>query len=85
MTADERRARRTNVHTAGAIVMLGFLGWIIHKIPADDLQLIAMGLVVILTFREVFHGAENVTARIKAGLGRDGASMEVSPHSETSA
>lgn len=79
MTPDARRAVRTGVHTAGAMVMLGFLGWIIAKSEGGQLSLIGLGLVAILFVREMFHGAENITARLKFAAGTDGVSGEVSP------
>lgn len=79
MTPDRRRAVRTTVHTIGAVAMLGMLAWIVWRIPDGKLQAIALGLILILMLREVFHGAENVTARIKFGAGRDGVNAEVDP------
>ena len=56
-------------------MMLGYLGWIIHK--TDKVQLIALGLVAILFIRELGHAAENVVARIKFSAGLDGFSGEM--------
>lgn len=77
MKPDNRRAARTVVHTIGAIVMLGYLGWLIHKMEGGQLTLVALGLVAILLFREALHGIENVAARIKFSVGKDGASGEI--------
>lgn len=79
MTPDTRRAIRTTTHVIGALVMLVFLGWIIWKLSGDKTLLIGLGLVGILAIREVFHGAENVTARIKFKAGRDGFETDVDP------
>ena len=79
MTPDRRRAVRTAIHTAGAIAMLGYLGWIIWRSPADKLTIIALGLVAILFVRDMLHGAENVTARLKFGFGKDGVTGEIDP------
>ena len=81
LAPDSRRAIRTGVHTVGALVMLGYLGWIIGK--TDKLQLIALGLVAILFIRELGHAAENVVARIKFSAGLDGFSGEVDSTGET--
>lgn len=77
MTPDLRRMVRTIVHTAGALAMLAMLAWIIGKSDAAGLKLIGLGLVAILFVREMFHGAENVTARLKFKAGMDGVSGEV--------
>lgn len=77
MTPDTRRAVRTAVHAIGAIAMLGMLAWIIYH--TRDAVGIAMGLVLILLVRELFHGAENVTARIKFTVSPTGANAEVDP------
>jgi hypothetical protein len=77
MKTDNRRATRTAVHTAGAIVMLIYLGWLIHKMQGGQLTLVALGLVAILLLREMLHGVENVAARIKFSVGKDGASGEI--------
>jgi len=79
MSPDLRRAIRTSVHTFGALVMLAFLGWIIYRLDGGGLTLIGMGLVAILFAREVFHGAENVTARIKFSASAQEVSGEVEP------
>lgn len=79
MTPDLRRAIRTGVHTLGALVMLAFLGWIIYRLDGGGLTLIGLGLVAILFVREMFHGAENVTARIKFSANTEGVSGEVGP------
>lgn len=76
MTQDQRRALRTGVHTFGALVMLGYLGWIIWKAEAGQITLIGLGLVGILAFREIFHGVENSVARFKFSAGSDGISGE---------
>ena len=76
MKQDNRRALRTGVHTFGALVMLGYLGWIIYKADGGQITLIGLGLVGILMFREVFHGVENSVARFKFSAGRDGVSGE---------
>lgn len=80
MTADERRAVRTWVHAAGAIAMLGMLGWIIWVL--DQPTAIGLGLVLILLIRELFHGVENVAARLSFNLGRDGVSGSVERQEE---
>lgn len=82
MTPDRRRAFRTIVHTVGALVMIGYLGWIIDRLPPDLLKTIGWGLIFILALREVSHGAENVTARIKFKAGLDGADVEVDPENQ---
>lgn len=76
-TPDTRRAIRTAVHTVGALVMLGFLGWIIWKLPEPEA--IGLGLVAILFVREMLHGAENVTARLKFNAGPTGVGGEIDP------
>lgn len=77
MRPDRRRATRSIVHAVGALAMLIMLAWIIHKVPAADVRIIGLGLVAILFVREMMHGAENVTARVKFKIGLDGASGEV--------
>lgn len=79
MEPDTRRAVRTGVHTLGALVMLVLLAWIVGKAQGPQLTVIGLGLVAILFVREMFHGAENVTARIKFGATRDGLTGEVDP------
>lgn len=83
MTPDQRRAARTAVHAFGAVAMLGFLGWIIYRTDAPTG--IGMGLVLILLIRELFHGIENVAARLKFSMGADGISGEVSRQENTDA
>jgi len=75
MTPDQRRAARTAIHAIGAIAMLIMLAWIIHK--TDSPTGIGMGLVLILLIRELFHGIENVAARMKVHAGADGIDAEV--------
>lgn len=77
MTQDQRRAARTIVHSLGALAMLGFLGWVIHKLDGGPLERIGLALVAILFVRELLHGAENVTARIKFHAGMDGIDGEI--------
>lgn len=77
MVPDTRRTIRTIVHTVGAIVMIGFLGWIIDKSEGEQLTLIGLGLVSILMLRELFHGVENVAARVKFGAGKNGVNAEI--------
>lgn len=72
MLPDTRRAVRTGVHTVGALVMLAFLGYIIYVIPPEKLMLPALGLIGILFVRELLHGAENITARVKFGASAAG-------------
>lgn len=81
MTPDTRRAVRTAVHAIGAIAMLGMLAWIIHR--TENAQAIGLGLVLILLVRELFHGAENVTARIKFKVSATGADAEVEPEARS--
>lgn len=76
MRQDNRRALRTGIHTFGALVMLGYLGWIIWKAEGGQITLIGLGLVAILMFREIFHGVENSVARFKFSAGKDGVSGE---------
>lgn len=76
MTPDRRRATRTLVHTIGAIVMLAFLGWIIHKTDGGGLERLGLGLIAILMLREVFHGVENSVARLKFSATTEGISGE---------
>ena len=79
MTPDTRRAIRTAVHTIGALSMLGMLAWIVHLLGKEPTWLgwIAMGLIAILFWRELFHGLENVAARIKFHVGKDGMNGEI--------
>ena len=79
MRQEIRRAIRTAVHTIGALVMIGYLGWIIWKASGTQLTLIGLGLVAILFVREMLHGAENVTARLKFSANTTGVSGEVDP------
>lgn len=74
MSPDFRRAVRTWVHTLGAVSMLLMLAYIIGV--TDRHQLIALGLIGILGLRELFHGAENVAARIKLSASTTGFSAE---------
>lgn len=74
---DHRRAIRTGIHTFGALVMLGFLGWIIGKAEGGQITLIGLGLVGILMLREIFHGVENVAARVKFSASTTGINAEV--------
>lgn len=78
MRQDLRRAIRTGVHTIGALAMLAMLGIIIHQLTGDPpRERIALGLVAILFVRELLHGAENVTARVKFRAGLDGVEGEI--------
>jgi hypothetical protein len=76
MIQDNRRAIRTGVHTVGAIWALGLLTYIVMVTPPAKLVLIALGLILLLVLREVFHGVENSVARFKFSAGRDGVSGE---------
>lgn len=80
MTPDSRRALRSVIHAIGALIMLVFLGWIIWR--GEHSAIVSLGLVAILFVREMFHGAENVTARIKFGASKDGVTGEVEPGKE---
>lgn len=82
MTPDTRRAVRTCIHAFGALAMLAMLVWIIDKLPPEYLQALALGLIGILGLREVFHGAENITARIKLSASPTGADVEIEPGGE---
>lgn len=78
LSPDHRRLIRTIVHTAGALVMLGYLGWIIFKSDGGQLTLIGLGLVAILFVRELLHGWENISARRLAfKFGANGAEGEI--------
>lgn len=60
--------------------MLVMLGWIVYIMPTTQLRLVAMGLIAILFVREMMHGAENVTARVKfSASATGGVSGEVDP------
>lgn len=79
MTPNTRRAIRTVIHATGALAMLGFLWWIVPRLQGGQLTILCMGLLAILFVREVFHGAENVAARVKFSANKDGISGEVDP------
>lgn len=79
MKQDRRRAIRTTVHTVGALVMLALLAWMIWRMPPTDLKILALGFVAILFVREMMHGAENVTARLKFNAGPTGVGGEITP------
>ena len=76
---DERRAIRTLVHALGAVWMLGLLTYLSIVITHDKLLAPMLGMIGILFVRELFHGAENVTARIKFNASATGISGEVGP------
>lgn len=76
MTPDRRRAIRTLVHAGGAIAMLLMLGVIVYQNDAATNKLVAAGAVLILLVREVFHGAENVTARWRGSISLTGIEFE---------
>ena len=59
--------------------MLAMLGWIIALV--DDPAGIGMGLVLILIIRELFHGIENVAARLKFSMGAGGISGSIARNS----
>lgn len=77
MIQNNRRGLRTLVHTIGAISMLAMLAWIVAKSGDETARYIGLGLIAILFVREMFHGAENVTARVKFSAGLSGVSGEV--------
>lgn len=76
---DDRRALRSAVNAAMALVGLGFVGWIIHLVAgnAGVLLYIAMMLLAINFVREILHGAENLARAVKAKLGRDGVELSI--------
>lgn len=71
---DERRALRSAINAAMALIGLGFVGWIIY-LKSDETGLllyIALCLLAINWTREVFHGAENTARAINLRAGKDG-------------
>lgn len=76
---DDRRALRSAVNAAMALVGLGFVGWIIHLVAgnAGVLLYIALTLLAINFVREILHGAENLARAVKAKLGKDGVELSI--------
>jgi hypothetical protein len=77
-----RRNWRTAIHGATAIALLFFIWMIIEQADQPTVEWIAKGSIVILFVREFLHGTENVTARVKFGVGKDGVTGEVDPGRE---
>ena len=76
---DHRRALRSAVNAAMALIGLGFVGWIIWLLAgnAGFLFYIALALLAINFAREIFAGVENVSRAVTARLGRDGIELNV--------
>lgn len=76
MKADARRALRSITQAVGAAWALGLLTALIVLLDGSPewRGWIAIGLVLILLVRELFHGAENVAARMDFKVDRTGAS-----------
>ena len=76
---DERRALRSAINAAMALIGLGFVGWIIW-LKAEETGLllyVAMFLLAINWTREVFHGAENTARAISFRAGKNGIEASV--------
>lgn len=65
---DTRRALRSIIQAVISLVILGFVGWLIYLLQADNPSLlkIAMALLGIVGMGTLFYGAENVTRAVKA-------------------
>lgn len=76
---DERRALRSAVNAAMALIGLGFVGWIIWLLAGEAgfLFYIAIALLAINFAREILHGAENLARAVKAKVGRDGVELSI--------
>ncbi|MEN9924066.1 MAG: hypothetical protein RL268_192 [Pseudomonadota bacterium] len=76
---DERRALRSAVNAAMALIGLGFVGWIIWLLAGEAgfLFYIALSLLAINFAREIFAGVENVSRAVKARIGKDGLEMTI--------
>ena len=64
---DDRRALRSAVNAAMALIGLGFVGWIIWLLAGEAgfLFYIAIALLAINFAREILHGAENLARAVK--------------------
>ena len=76
---DDRRALRSAVNAAMALIGLGFVGWIIWLLAGEAgfLFYIALALLAINFAREIFAGAENLARAVKAKVGRDGIELSI--------
>lgn len=76
---DERRALRSAINAAMALIGLGFVGWIIWLLAGEAgfLFYIALALLAINFAREIFAGVENVARAAKAKIGRDGVELSI--------
>lgn len=77
MKPDTRRAFRTVVNAISALLILALIAVFADKLDQEWLGWIVLGLVIITGIREIFHGAENVTARIKIAANKDGLNTEL--------
>jgi hypothetical protein len=76
---DDRRALRSAVNAAMALIGLSFVGWIIWLLAGEPgfLFYIAIMLLAINWTREIFAGVENVARAVKAKLGKDGVELSI--------
>jgi cation transporter-like permease len=68
---DSRRALRSIVQAVVALVLVGFIGWLIYLLAAEPKALlkIAMSLCIIVGLGTLLYGAENVTRSVKFKIG----------------
>ena len=76
---DERRALRSVIQAAVALIVVGYVAWIIHLLrqEANPLMQIALGLVAVIGLGTFFYGAENVTRAVKFKAGLTGVEAQI--------
>jgi len=81
---NDRRALRSAINAAMALIGLSFVGWIIWLLAGEAgfLFYIALALLAINFSREILHGAENLARAIKAKVGRDGVELSIGEREE---
>ncbi len=77
--ADARRGLRSIIQAIVALIVVGFVGWIIYLLQneTNPLLQICIGLLGIVGMGTLFYGAENVTRAVKLKAGTNGFEAEI--------